>query len=100
MTRGMEPAPSPRAVFVVHGRDDRARSAIMEFLRAIDLHPVEWEEARAATGRSTPYVLDIVRAGFSMAKAAVVLFTPDDVVMLRPEYRRPGDPPYEATLTG
>ena len=40
-----------RKVFVVHGRNLAARDALFEFLRAVDLHPVEWSEAVQLTGK-------------------------------------------------
>ncbi len=88
-----------RKVFVVHGRNLKARDALFVFLRAIGLGPVEWTEAVKATGRPTPYVGEILDAAFS-AQAAVVLFTPDDEARLRESLRSAGDPPYESQLTG
>ena len=44
--RGVPQKPTDtRTVFVVHGRNERAREAMFEFLRAIGLHPLEWSEA-------------------------------------------------------
>src|SRR5262245_18775159 len=69
----------PRRVFVVHGRNMDARNAVCELLRAIDLNPFEWEEARALTGEASPYIGQILDAGFGAAQAAVVIFTGDDL---------------------
>src|SRR5947207_9195788 len=75
-----------RNVFVVHGRNLQAKQAMFDFLRAIDLNPMEWGQARAATGRPTPSIGEILDAAFNIAQAFVVLLTPDEVVTLRPEY--------------
>jgi predicted nucleotide-binding protein len=84
---------NPRDVFVVHGRNSMARDALFEFLRALDLRPIEWEEAARAT-RPRQHILDIVETGASMAQAIVVLLTPDDEARLRePLWARPNEEP-------
>ena len=94
------PPTSAREVFVVHGRNLAARDALFEFLRALDLHPLEWAEAVSATGKPSPYIGEILDAVFSRAHAVVVLFTPDDEARLKRELRRDSDPTYETELTG
>ncbi len=89
-----------RTVFVVHGRDEQARRAMFEFLRALDLHPLDWEEAVAATGSSSPYLPDVVACAFSRAQAVVALLTPDDVAYLHPELHIDNEPVYETSPTG
>ena len=89
-----------RRVFVVHGRDEQNRKAMFAFLRSIDLDPIEWSEARRATGRPMPYIGDILDRAFSMARAVVVLLTPDDEARLREAFRTEGDPRHETDLTG
>lgn len=89
-----------RSVFVVHGRNRKARDAMFEFLRALDLHPIEWSEAIKATKTGTPHISAILDQAFSMAQAIVVLFTPDDEARLRPDFRSKKDQVYEAQLTG
>jgi hypothetical protein len=75
----------PRKVFVVHGRNLKARDALYEFIRALGLHPVDFEkDAVAGTGDAAPYTGDVLEAGFSQARAVIVLFTPDETVSLRP----------------
>jgi predicted nucleotide-binding protein len=76
-------------VFVIHGRDAEAKAAVFELLGAFGLRPLEWEELVKATGELNPDVLDVVVKGFEMAQAALVLFTPDDVVELHPELQDP-----------
>ena len=99
MNNSVPPA-STREVFVVHGRNLEARDALFEFLRAIDLHPMEWADAVGATRKTSPYIGEILDAAFSKAHAVVVLFTPDDEARLRQELRRDSDPPHETELTG
>ena len=98
-----EEAGSPadtRTVFVVHGRNERARAAMFAFLRSIGLHPLEWSEAVQATGNPIPYVGEILETAFATAQAVLVLFTPDDEARLRDVFRATGDPPHETELTG
>ena len=94
------PNTDAREVFVVHGRNLAARNAMFDFLRSLDLHPLEWSEAVASTGKMMPYIGEILDAAFSRAHAIVVLLTPDDEVRLRQRYVVPGDPPHETELTG
>ena len=96
----LRPAEDAREVFVVHGRNSAARDALFEFLRAIDLHPLEWSEAVRSTGKASPYVGDILDAAFSRAHAVIVLFTPDDEARLKEPFRADDDPPHETQLTG
>jgi Predicted nucleotide-binding protein containing TIR-like domain len=89
----------PRAVMVVHGRNDAARRAMFDFLRALKLNPLEWGTLVAGTKKGAPYVGEVLDHAFHAAAAVVVLFTPDDEVRLRETLRDPGDPSYEAELT-
>jgi len=52
----LQPPKDAREVFVVHGRNLAARDALFDFLRTIDLHPLEWSEAIQGTGRASPYI--------------------------------------------
>jgi len=87
-------------VWVVHGRDERLRSGMFAFLRAIGLEPVEFSEARRFTGNPTPYIGEIIEAAFQHAQAVIVLLTPDDEARLRPDLQRLADPYYEKNLMG
>ena len=89
-----------RSVFVVHGRNGKARKAIFEFLRSIGLDPLEWSEAVKATGKATPYIGEILDVAFARAQAVVVLFTPDDEARIKDQFRADNDPPHEIELTG
>lgn len=92
-------AEDPRKVFVVHGRNLKARDALFTFLRSIDLHPLEWSEIVAATGKGAPYIGEILDKAFSQAQAVVVLMTPDDEGRLREPFMKSEDPSYETELT-
>ena len=83
----------PRAVFVVHGRNLTARKAVSDFLRAIDLRPLEWNVVAGQTGGASPFVFEILERGFKLAQAVVIILTPDEEVSLRSALRGadPGD---------
>jgi hypothetical protein len=83
-------AKDARTVFIVHGRNEALRSAMFDFLRALGLKPLEWDQAVALTGDGSPYVGQVLDAAFAQAQAIVVLLTPDEVTYLRPEIA--GDP--------
>jgi hypothetical protein len=85
-----------RTVFVVHGRDKRARKELFVFLRAIGLHPIEWAQALAETGEGAPYVGQVIEVILTVGRAVVVLMTPDDVAYLKPEH---GDDAQDPDLT-
>jgi predicted nucleotide-binding protein len=78
--------PHSKNVFVVHGRNADARQAMFDFLRSIELHPIEWSKARDLTGEASPLISTILDKAFEHAQAIVVLFTPDEIVALRSEY--------------
>lgn len=86
-------------VFVVHGRDLRLRDGMFTFLRSIGLDPIEWIEAVAMTGKSAPYVGEILDTAFSHAQAIVVMLTGDDEARLRAELRQAKEPAQENELT-
>ena len=83
----VRPATNAREVFIVHGRNEAAREAMFEFLRALDLHPLEWSESITDTGKASPYIGEILDAAFSRAHAIVVLFTPDDEARLKEPFQ-------------
>lgn len=83
----------PRRVFVIHGRNERARKGLFEFLRSIGLSPMEWSHAIELTGHASPYIGDVLDAAFGAAQAVVVLQTPDDVAYLHPSLSNDDDDP-------
>jgi predicted nucleotide-binding protein len=90
----------PRTVFVVHGRNEDARKAMLDFLRAIGLKPLEWSQAISATGEATPYIGHVLDTAFFIAQAVVVLMTPDDEAWLRKEFQTEHDADSEKKPTG
>ena len=70
--------PDPRRLFVVHGRNDHFRSSIFQFLRAIGLDPIEWNEAVGMTQNPSPFIGEVLDAALSQAQAVLVLLTGDD----------------------
>lgn len=75
-----------RKVFVIHGRDQRARHEVYIFLRAIGLDPIEWHEALDIAGGGAPFIGDVLDAVLKSRGAFIVLLTPDDVVYLKHEH--------------
>ena len=94
------PPTDTREIFVVRGRNDKARDALFDFLRAIDLRPLELADAVPTVGKTLPYIAELLDAGFRRAHAVVVLFTPDDEAWLREPYRSASDPAHESVLSG
>lgn len=90
---------NPRDVWVVHGRNLQARDAMFEFLRSLDLHPVEWEEATTRTDETSPYIGQVLDIAFEQAQAFVILLSGDDEGRLLEVFQRLGDPPFETALT-
>lgn len=75
-----------RSVFVVHGRNEPLRKSMFDFLRSINLSPMEWTTAVELTGEGSPYIGQVLDAAFDHATAVVVLMTPDEVAYLQPRY--------------
>lgn len=72
---------------------------MFDFLRAVGLDPIEWNQAIRLTGKPAPYVGEILDAAFAYAQAVVVLLTPDDEAKLRSHFVGPSDPVYETDAT-
>jgi len=90
---------NPRDVFVVHGRNLRARDGLFAFLRSINLNPLEWSSLVEETGDPTPYIGEILDVAFTKAQAVIVLMTPDDEGKLRDEFLADNEPPHEKNFT-
>lgn len=90
---------SSKTVFVVHGRNDKLRESMFNFLRALGLKPVEWSQAIQATQKASPYIGEILDTAFEQAQAIIVMFSGDDDAKLREEFLRQNEPPYEKEFT-
>lgn len=87
-------------VFVVSGRNTSVKRSVFRFLRALGLDPKDFNDYLAATRKASPYLSEVLEQAFKDVRAAVVLFTPDDVARLKTEYQRASDPPFEKKLVG
>ncbi|MGW6442340.1 TIR domain-containing protein [Lentzea sp. NPDC055074] len=74
------------SVFVIHGRDKKARHEFYTFLRAIGLAPIEWTEVLGETGKGLPHIGEVLRNVMSKGRAIIVLSTPDEITQLKPEH--------------
>jgi len=88
-----------KKVFVVHGRNMKITNAMFDFLEAIGLEPMEWDDIRNLVGKGAPTIGELLNAGFNEAYAIVVLFTPDEVAKLNDEFINKNDYEYERNLT-
>ncbi|GAA2690851.1 MULTISPECIES: nucleotide-binding protein [Actinosynnema] len=91
---GVEPqlsTDSRRNVFVVHGRNSKARREVFDFLRALDLKPLAWGSALEMTGEGAPFIGTVLKEGMSRCQAILVLMTPDELVQLKPEFLKSTD---------
>jgi predicted nucleotide-binding protein len=88
------------SVFVVHGRNDKLRRSLFDFLRALGLKPLEWEKVVLMTKKTNPYVGDILDNTMAKVQAVIVLFSPDDEARLKTEFLTRNDGPSEKQLRG
>jgi predicted nucleotide-binding protein len=89
-----------RNVFVVHGRDGEARSAMFDFLRSLDLLPWEWEQVVRNSEVVAPYIGDALLRVFDHIQATVVVLTPDDIASLHRDFHEGRDSPSELGPSG
>jgi predicted nucleotide-binding protein len=103
-TRGRKTKPISRdqanTVFVVHGRDAKVNESMFQFLRALGLNPIEWNTAVGYTRDAAPHISKVLDAAFKRAAAAVIVFTPDDEVRLRPQFHTDDDEAHETEFRG
>lgn len=81
---------SAKRVFVIHGRDERLRKGVFEFLRSIGLEPLEWPQLLSRQESASPFIGTIVEEAFKNVQAVVALITPDERVALRPDLTTSG----------
>ncbi|MER5349546.1 nucleotide-binding protein [Kitasatospora sp. NPDC002551] len=89
-----------RNVFVVHGRDEQVRRKAFGLLRGLGLNPLEWEHLVGTTGTASPFIGEVVAHAPSVAGAALVLLTPDDVARLHDDLKGPAEPLHEREAAG
>lgn len=77
---------SKNSVFVVSGRNKAAVKAVFDFLRALGIKPLGWNEAITLTKKASPLISEILDSGFEHAQAVLVLLTGDDEARLRKNY--------------
>ena len=94
-----EAAIDKKVVFVVHGRNENLRRAMFEFLRAIDLRPLEWTQVMKKTSQGAPYIGDVLDVAFGQAQAVVVLLTGDNEVRLQKKFWKENESENETKLT-
>ena len=85
-------------IFVVHGRDEALRKSMFDFLRSLNLHPLEWNHAIDAANEGNPNVGDMLNIVMEKAEAIVVLFTPDDQAQLKDQFVKSGERSSEGKL--
>lgn len=80
-----------KTVFVVHGRNQKIKQALFNFLRALNIKPLEWESAVKLTNKGAPTTLEVIKAGMENAKGVIILFTGDDLAKLKEEFWEEGE---------
>jgi predicted nucleotide-binding protein len=89
-----------KTVFVVVGRNAKINRAMFQFVRSLNLQPIEWSKAVALTGKPNPYIGEVLVKAFDKASAVLVLMTPDDEARLKKEFRTNNDEEFEKDLCG
>jgi predicted nucleotide-binding protein len=75
------------SVFVVHGRDAQLNEDMFQFLRALNLNPLEWNQAVRATRGANPNVTAVIKNALKSAQGVVVMFSPDEEARLKKKFR-------------
>src|SRR5258708_4204411 len=78
-----------KQVFIIHGRNAAARIAAEQFLRALGLEPVDFDQL--AADLPGKFIGDIVLEGLRRASGIVALFTPDEYAALLPSFEAGDD---------
>jgi predicted nucleotide-binding protein len=87
-------------VFIVHGRDKAALTAMATFLESLGYEPISFDQAISFTGKPAPTTSEVLNAGMKRAYAVLVLLTGDELARLKSDqkYHRDDDGPDETTL--
>jgi len=88
------------SVFVVHGRDAGLRKSMFDFLRSLDLNPMEWEQAVHQAKGNNPDVGNIIDTAMARVQAVVVMFSPDEMAHLKEQFWSEGDKVGDGKLAG
>jgi len=88
-----------RNLFVIYGRNEKARTAMFAFLRALGLAPIEWPHVLDAEQEPNPDIERAVSKRLTSADAVLCLLTPDDIGHLRKELQVPTDPIHDREPT-
>jgi len=95
LDQNVEPGERRRRAFIAYGPgDEPARAAMFDFLRALDLQPLDWEELIASDPDPAPRLDAVVARGLSLAQVVIVVLTPQDLAGASPQMqsaRTPGD---------
>ncbi len=78
-------------VFVIHGRNRAAWTALERLLRCVGVEAIDFDDVAARSGEGSPVIENVVREGLEQALAIVALFTPDELTVLDPDLRIPED---------
>jgi predicted nucleotide-binding protein len=71
---------------------------MFSFLYSIGVEPIEWNEAKRLTKKTSPYIGEVLDVAFTEAQAIIALFTPDEEAKLKDEFINEDDPDYETEL--
>lgn len=72
-----------RSVFVVYGRDLKARNSVFTLLRAYDLNPLEWEKVIRLENNPCAFIGDIVSHALESVGGVVVILSGDETIFLK-----------------
>src|SRR5205807_687939 len=86
--------PDPKKIFIIHGRNKKARQEMGTFVRALGLKPINFGELRAEMG-GAPTVADIIERGMAEAQGVIALVTPDEYAAVRHDFRQRVDRPVD-----
>lgn len=87
-------------VFVIYGRNTKIRDSMYEFLKALGLKPVTFEEAKRRTGLGSPTIMDILDNAITKDMAILSLYTPDDIGFMNPYFHKNSDSEIEKRPVG
>lgn len=78
-------------IFIIHGRNLKAKKFINSLLEALGLKPISFEEAKLKTGKGSPYNLEVLQSAITDKMKVVAIMTPDDIGFMNPFFLKPSD---------